>query len=173
MKTSFKIYLEYIAALLRDASVENAREEAAKLIDDAILSLDDENVNTSEFNYHRFVEWSNKDSEDKNSKPITTIENTFNVEGANAIADHYGYFAQRDMLTEECGEAIQAVNKCRRCCVGAQDNFLSELADIKVLLAQMEHFLNEDKITAIANEKIARELKCIEKEKELKKNEEE
>lgn len=172
MKTSFKVYLEYIAALLRDTSVENAREEAAKLIDDAILSLDDENVNISEFNYHRFVEWSNKDSEDKNAKPVATIENTFNVEGANTIADYYGYFAQRDMLTEECGEAIQAVNKCRRCCVGAQDNFLGELADIKVLLAQMEHFLNEDKITAIANEKIARELKRIEKEKE-KKNEEE
>lgn len=98
---------------------------------------------------------------------------SFDVEGANTIADHYGYFTQRDMLTEECAEAIQAVNKCRRCCVGAQDNFLSELADIKVLLAQMEHFLNEDKITAIANEKIARELKRIEKEEELKKNEEE
>lgn len=97
---------------------------------------------------------------------------SFDVEGANTIADYYGYFVQRDMLTEECGEAIQAVNKCRRCCIGAQDNFLEELADIKVLLAQMEHFLNEDKITAIANEKIARELKRIEKEKE-KKNEEE
>lgn len=173
MKTSFKVYLEYIAALLRDTDVENAREEAAKLIDSAIKSLDDENVDISDFNYHRFVEWSNKDSEGKNAKPDITIDNTFNAEGANAIADYYGYFAQRDMLTEECGEAIQAVNKCRRCCVGAQDNFLGELADIKVLLAQMEHFLNEDKITAIANEKIARELKRIEKEKELKKNEEE
>ena len=173
MKTSFKVYLEYIAALLRDTEVENAREEAARLIDSAILSLDDESVDISEINDHRFIEWSNKDSEDKNSKPVITIENAFNVEGANTIADYYGYFAQRDMLTEECGEAIQAVNKCRRCCVGAQDNFLGELADIKVLLAQMEHFLNEDKITAIANEKIARELKRIEKEKELKKNEEE
>lgn len=90
---------------------------------------------------------------------------TFDVEGNNKIADHYGYFWQRDMLTEECAEVIQAVNKCRRCCVDAQNNFLEELADIKVLLAQMEHFLNEDKITAIANEKIARELKRIEKEK--------
>lgn len=165
MKTSFKVYLEYIAALLRDDSVENAREQAAKLIDSAIRILDDETVNISEINAHRFIEWANKDSDGKNTKPITTIENTFNAEGANAIADYYGYFAQRDMLTEECGEAIQAVNKCRRCCVGAQDNFLGELADIKVLLAQMEHFLNEDKITAIANEKIARELKRIEKEK--------
>lgn len=173
MKTSFKVYLEYIAALLRDTDVENAREEAAKLIDSAILSLNDESVDISENNYHGFVEWANKDSEGKNTKPITAIENIFDVEGANTIADHYGYFSQRDMLTEECAEVIQAVNKCRRCCVGAQDNFLGELADIKVLLAQMEHFLNEDKITAIANEKIARELKRIEKEKELKKNEEE
>lgn len=114
------------------------------------------------------------------NEPIDTEEyyevkegETFNVEGANAIADHYGYFMQRDMLTEECAEAIQSVNKCRRCCIGAQDNFLGELADIKVLLAQMEHFLNEDKITAIANEKIARELKRIEKEEELNKNDEE
>ena len=173
MKTSFKVYLEYIAALLRDTSVENAREVAANLIDDAILSLDDETVDISKINNHGFIEWSNKASEGKNTKLVTTIENTFDVEGANIIADYYGYFAQRDMLTEECGEAIQAVNKCRRCCVGAQDNFLGELADIKVLLAQMEHFLNEDKITAIANEKIARVLKRIEKEKELKKNEEE
>lgn len=90
---------------------------------------------------------------------------SFDVAGNNKIADHYGYFWQRDMLTEECAEVIQAVNKCRRCCIDAQDNFLGELADIKVLLAQMEHFLNEDKITAIANEKIARELKRIEKEK--------
>lgn len=90
---------------------------------------------------------------------------TFDVAGNNTIADHYGYFWQRDMLTEECAEVIQAVNKCRRCCVDAQNNFVEELADIKVLLAQMEHFLNEDKITAIANEKIARELKRIEKEK--------
>lgn len=106
------------------------------------------------------------------NEPIDTEEfyevkegETFDVEGNNKIADHYGYFWQRDMLTEECAEVIQAVNKCRRCCVDAQDNFLEELADIKVLLAQMEHFLNEDKITAIANEKIARELKRIEKEK--------
>lgn len=90
---------------------------------------------------------------------------SFDVDGNNKIADYHGYFTQRDMLTEECAEVIQAVNKCRRCCVDAQDNFLEELADIKVLLAQMEHFLNEDKITAIANEKIARELKRIEKEK--------
>lgn len=90
---------------------------------------------------------------------------SFDVDGNNKIADYHGYFMQRDMLTEECAEVIQAVNKCRRCCVDAQDNFLEELADIKVLLAQMEHFLNEDKITAIANEKIARELKRIEKEK--------
>lgn len=173
MKTSFKVYLEYIAALLRDTSVENAREEAAKLIDSAIKSLDDESVDISEINNHGFIEWSNKNSEGKNVKPVTTIENRFNVEGANTIADYYGYFVQRDMLTEECAEVIQAVNKCRRCCIGAQNNFLEELADIKVLLAQMEHFLNEDKITAIANEKIARELKRIEKEKELKKNEEE
>lgn len=90
---------------------------------------------------------------------------SFDVDGNNKIADYHGYFMQRDMLTEECAEVIQAVNKCRRCCVDAQDNFLEELADIKVLLAQMEHFLNEDKITAIANEKITRELKRIEKEK--------
>lgn len=90
---------------------------------------------------------------------------SFDVDGNNKIADYHGYFMQRDMLTEECAEVIQAVNKCRRCCVDAQDNFLEELADIKVLLAQMEHFLNEDKITAIANEKIARELNRIEKEK--------
>lgn len=165
MKTSFKVYLEYIAALLRDTEVENAREEAAKLIDSAIKSLDDETVDISEINDHKFIEWSNKDSENKNSKPIIVINNTFNVEGANTIAGYYGYFVQRDMLTEECAEVIQAVNKCRRCCIGAQDNFLEELADIKVLLAQMEHFLNEDKITAIANEKIARELNRIEKEK--------
>jgi NTP pyrophosphatase (non-canonical NTP hydrolase) len=106
------------------------------------------------------------------NEPIDTEEyheakksETFDVAGNNKIADHYGYFWQRDMLTEECAEVIQAVNKCRRCCIDAQDNFLGELADIKVLLAQMEHFLNEDKITAIANEKIARELNRIEKEK--------
>lgn len=113
------------------------------------------------------------------NEPIDTEEfyevkegEAFDLEGNNRIADHYGYFSQRDMLTEECAEVIQAVNKCRRCCVGAQDNFLGELADIKVLLAQMEHFLNEDKIIAIANEKIARELKRIEKEKENKNEEE-
>ena len=78
-----------------------------------------------------------------------------------AIADYYGYESQMDMLTEECGEFIQARNKLRRSVPGAYDNCLEEIADIAIMVEQMKLICGADRIDSIINEKLNRQMQRI------------
>lgn len=80
------------------------------------------------------------------------------------IADYYGYESQMDMLTEECGEFVQARNKLRRNVPGAYYNCLEEIADIAIMVEQMKLICGSNVIDIIIDEKLARQIQRIEKE---------
>ena len=77
------------------------------------------------------------------------------------IADYYGYESQMDMLTEECGEFIQARNKLRRNVPGAYYNCLEEIADIAIMVEQMKLICGESTISEIIETKLARQIQRI------------
>lgn len=54
-----------------------------------------------------------------------------------AICEYYGFDSQREILVEECAELIQAVVKGKRRGESVTDNFLEELADVSIMIAQM------------------------------------
>ena len=85
------------------------------------------------------------------------------------IADYYGYESQMDVLTEECGEFVQARNKLRRNVLGAYNNCLEEIADIAVMIEQMKLICGEDRILSIMDEKLDRQIARI---KEIEDHEE-
>lgn len=81
------------------------------------------------------------------------------------IMNHYGYDSQREMFIEECAEAIQAAQKCKR--VGDIDafkHFCEEVADVCIMAAQMRLFLGSEKIDKIVDAKLKRQLGRIEDE---------
>lgn len=80
------------------------------------------------------------------------------------ITFHYDFQNQRDMLIEECAELIQAINKCKRGVDGSFDNFVEELADVQVMLLQMEEYLGKEVVDSIIEKKLNRQIERIEKE---------
>ena len=61
------------------------------------------------------------------------------------IADNYGYEAQSRQCMEECAELIQAINKLWRAkeieeAKEAGDNLVKEIADVQIMLWQMQYF---------------------------------
>lgn len=83
-----------------------------------------------------------------------------------AIADHYGFTSQADMLTEEAAEFTQAVNKLRRGFPDAYKNIKEEVADVLVVASQLRLLLGSEEIDEIAHEKIKRQLQRIKEEDE-------
>lgn len=75
----------------------------------------------------------------------------------------YGPDAQLDMLVEECAELIQARQKLLRT-VGkgpeayclAMQNFVEELADVKIMLLQAERIVGADQVNREMDRKLAR-----------------
>lgn len=59
------------------------------------------------------------------------------------IAKHYGFQHQVKKTTEECGEFIVALSKLANG-EGTQADVLEEMADVMVMLQQMQYFLNID-----------------------------
>ena len=57
----------------------------------------------------------------------------------NRIADMYGKEPQLVMLMEECGELIQACSKLIRSKDRAVNNLIEELADVRIMIEQIEH----------------------------------
>ena len=85
----------------------------------------------------------------------------------------YGTCAQLDMAVEECAELIQAINKLKRLglvsyhvtkpnasmdikCVNAYNNLCSEIADVKILIHQLELILCKERIEISVDRKIDR-----------------
>ena len=59
------------------------------------------------------------------------------------IAKHYGFQHQVKKTTEECGEFIVALSKLAND-EGSRKDVLEEMADVMVMLQQMQYFLNID-----------------------------
>lgn len=96
------------------------------------------------------------------------------------IAQHYGYDAQSRQCIEEMAELTQAINKFWRKVLRCgkkdvvkydgislfpkeQDNLVEEMADVQIMLWQMEYFLNTD-TSIIIQQKLDRQLERIENE---------
>ena len=86
------------------------------------------------------------------------------INGLKAIATHYGFTSQADMLIEEAAEFTQAVNKFRRGNPEAYENIKEEAADVLVVALQLRLILGERVIDQIMEQKIQRQLDRIEGE---------
>jgi NTP pyrophosphatase (non-canonical NTP hydrolase) len=81
--------------------------------------------------------------------------------GKKAI-DKWGFDAQFDMITEECAELIQAVNKVKRAKDGmdvicAIEDFTDEVADVEIVLSQIKtHLKIDNQVFTAKNKKLAR-----------------
>lgn len=90
---------------------------------------------------------------------------------AEAICE-FGFESQMDMCIEECAELIQAINKLKRSkltiyggkiplqkTIKQQQvyfNLCSEVADVKIMIAQMEMMLNKEAVDISFDRKIER-----------------
>lgn len=95
--------------------------------------------------------------------------NTFQKDCIGIITDHYPYEQQREIFVEECAEAIQAVQKCKRQsgvidAVSAYENLKEEVADVIITAAQMRHYLGEDAIDKLITSKLVRQIERIAQE---------
>ena len=87
------------------------------------------------------------------------------INGLKAIADHYGFTSQADMLIEEAAEFTQALNKLRRGNSEAYENIKEEVADVLVVALQLRLILGELDIDHIMENKIKRQVQRISNEK--------
>ncbi len=79
---------------------------------------------------------------------------------------NYGTRSQLDMATEECAELIQAINKFKRICLGADElsvknsltyyGLCSEIADVIIMMEQLKLMLSEKAIQISIDRKIER-----------------
>lgn len=107
------------------------------------------------------------------------IPRFYDVDKIQKIADTYGYDAQSRQLIEEMAELTQAVNKfwrkqldCGRkefikgdeeiCYSEEFDHLVEEMADVQLMLFQMEYLLNAD-ITEQMRDKVERQMERLDK----------
>ena len=87
-------------------------------------------------------------------------------------AKYYGFDLQSNLLMEECGELIQAVNKYKRKIYSglsvytSLDKLIEEIADVELMLEQIKALLNisEKYIETWKKEKVERTRMIIAKE---------
>lgn len=106
------------------------------------------------------------------------IPRFYDADKIQKIADTYGYDAQSRQLIEEMAELTKAVNKfwrkqldCGRkefikedeaiCYSEEFDHLVEEMADVQLMLLQMEYLLNAD-ITEQLRDKVERQMERIE-----------
>ena len=108
-----------------------------------------------------------------------------NAERAEQITkdavDTFGITNQLDMVVEECGELIQAINKTKRTFKSTQlkdikngkpfdsvktalayGDICSEIADVKIMIKQLEHIFSPEHISVSEERKLDRLAKRIE-----------
>ena len=78
-----------------------------------------------------------------------------------AIADHYGFTSQADMLCEESAEFMVALNKLRRGSPDAYENIKEEVADVLIMARQLRYLLGYEEIDRIISEKLDRQMQRI------------
>lgn len=75
------------------------------------------------------------------------------------IAEHYGWMHQRNKAIEELGELIVAIARNDR------ENIIEEIADVMVMIMQIEHFLLcEEEVCDIIEQKLDRQIERIKQE---------
>lgn len=95
------------------------------------------------------------------------------IEKIKIIADHYGYESQSRQCMEEMAELTQAINKFWRVCGNGQkteksiqdcrDNLVEEMADVQIMLWQMEYLLlSGQEVNQMIEKKLDRQLERIE-----------
>ena len=86
---------------------------------------------------------------------------------AAAIMQHYGAKHQLLKLAEECAELTQQCMKCFDYNIAYHEDFVEELADVKVMLMQFESILTPafaELYEKIIREKLDRQIERIESE---------
>ena len=83
-----------------------------------------------------------------------------------AIADHYGFTSQADMLCEESAEFMVALNKLRRGSPDAYENIKEEVADVLIMARQLRYLLGYEEIDRTISEKLNRQLRRIANEEQ-------
>lgn len=79
------------------------------------------------------------------------------------IADHYGLRVQMRQLIEEMAELTQVICKAERYDLDTvRDHLVEEIADVEVVLEQVDYLLGDNRIEQIRAEKIARQKRRIE-----------
>jgi len=91
------------------------------------------------------------------------------------IANHYGYESQSRQCIEELAELIQAINKFDRAkenliktgkareLVEAERNIVEEIADVAIMIAQLQELLgiDDERVMGIVDMKLDREIMRI------------
>lgn len=80
------------------------------------------------------------------------------------IMSNHTFFEQCEVFVEECAEAIQAVQKCKRALSGSEylkstEHLREEVADVLIMASQMRFFLGPDKVDKIITAKLKRQIK--------------
>ena len=91
------------------------------------------------------------------------------------ITGHYSYDNQRDVFVEECAEAIQAAQKCKRYTspsdyADATQHLREEVADVLIMAEQMRTYLGAEQVDKIISTKLQRQLDRITAEIAVKYN---
>lgn len=86
------------------------------------------------------------------------------------IANYYGFDEQSRQCVEEMAELTKEICKYHRADtfngrVSAMQRIRDEIADVEIMIKQLKLFINPAEVESIAEYKIERQLKRIEKEK--------
>lgn len=82
----------------------------------------------------------------------------------------WGLVAQYDQCIEEMGELIVAINKYKRKVVHGEyasnneivENLIEEIADVSMCIEQMKHFVGEERVEKVLDQKMQKFLGQIE-----------
>ena len=79
------------------------------------------------------------------------------------IAEHYGLRVQMRQTVEEMAELTQVICKAERYDLDTvRDHLVEEVADVSIMIDQLEYLLGDSRIAQIKAEKIARQKRRIE-----------
>lgn len=86
-------------------------------------------------------------------------------ERIKTIADHYGLNNQMMQAIEEMGELTQAIVKVYRNGLdNERDGLIEELADVEIMIEQLDYLLGDNQIEKVKEYKINRQLNRIAQE---------
>lgn len=84
------------------------------------------------------------------------------------IMSSYTYEQQREIFVEECAEAIQAAQKCKRATTDnyteRRGNLKEEVADVLIMAEQMRQYIGAKDIDKIIDTKLRRQIERIKEE---------